>query len=153
MNEYILSHVWVTVDGVWIYWTFLHIAHDCTSQLSATHIHWHPQSRLHCHCSVVVCRLPLGSLTLPLLQLQQLQQPRCFPHFANHYSTCHFSTRRNARLTYGDCRFTTYLMSKSHYDRQSVAQSVLVSGSHLGHATNFSFSLKFSLDSCGLVIL
>jgi hypothetical protein len=37
------------------------------------------------------------------------------------------------------------------YDRQSVGQSVLVSGTHLGPATNFSFSLKFSLDSCGFV--
>jgi hypothetical protein len=33
--------------------------------------------------------------------------------------------------------------SKSHYDRQSVGQSILVSGSRLGPATNFSFSLKF----------
>jgi hypothetical protein len=33
--------------------------------------------------------------------------------------------------------------SKSHYDRQSVGQSVLVSGAHLGPATNFSFSLSF----------
>jgi hypothetical protein len=32
-----------------------------------------------------------------------------------------------------------------YYDRQSVGQSVLVSGTHLGPATNFSFSLKFSL--------
>jgi hypothetical protein len=43
--------------------------------------------------------------------------------------------------------------SKSHYDRQSVGQSVLVSDAHLGAATNFSFSLKFYLDSCGFVIL
>jgi hypothetical protein len=43
--------------------------------------------------------------------------------------------------------------SKSHYDRQSVGQSVLVSGAHLGPATNFSFSLRFSLDSCGFAIL
>jgi hypothetical protein len=43
--------------------------------------------------------------------------------------------------------------SKLYYDRQSVGQSVLVSGTHLGPATNFSFSLKFSLDSCGFVIL
>jgi hypothetical protein len=43
--------------------------------------------------------------------------------------------------------------SKSHYDRQSVGQSVLVSGTRLGPVTNFSFSLKFSLDSCGFVIL
>jgi hypothetical protein len=34
-----------------------------------------------------------------------------------------------------------------------VGQSVLVSGAHLGPATNFSFSLRFSLDSCGFVIL
>jgi hypothetical protein len=39
------------------------------------------------------------------------------------------------------------------YDRQSVGQSVLVSGAHLGPVTNFSFSLKFPLDSCGFVIL
>jgi hypothetical protein len=39
------------------------------------------------------------------------------------------------------------------YDRQSVGQSVLVSGAHLAPVTNFSFSFKFSLDSCGFVIL
>jgi hypothetical protein len=43
--------------------------------------------------------------------------------------------------------------SKSLYDRQSVGQSVLVSGASLGPATNFYFSLKFPLDSCGFVIL
>jgi hypothetical protein len=37
------------------------------------------------------------------------------------------------------------------YDQQSVGQSVLVSGAHLGPVTNFSFSLKFPLDSCGLL--
>jgi hypothetical protein len=37
-------------------------------------------------------------------------------------------------------------------DRQSVGQSALVSGTHLGPATNCSFSLKFSLDSFGLLI-
>jgi hypothetical protein len=44
------------------------------------------------------------------------------------------------------------LKLKLNYDRQSVGQSVLVSGIHLGPATNFSFFLKFSLDSCGFVI-
>jgi hypothetical protein len=39
------------------------------------------------------------------------------------------------------------------YDRQSAGQSVLVPGTHLGPATNFSFSLKFPLDSCWFVIL
>jgi hypothetical protein len=45
------------------------------------------------------------------------------------------------------------LKLKLIYDQQSVGQSVLVSGTHLGPATNFSFSLKFLLDSCGFVIL
>jgi hypothetical protein len=39
------------------------------------------------------------------------------------------------------------------YDRKSVGKSVLVSGAHLGPVTNFSFSLKFPLDSCGFVNL
>jgi hypothetical protein len=38
-------------------------------------------------------------------------------------------------------------------DRQSVGQSVLESGAHLGPTTNFSFSLKFPSDSCGFIIL
>jgi hypothetical protein len=42
---------------------------------------------------------------------------------------------------------------KLNYDRQSVGQPVLVSGTHLGTATNFSLSLKFSLDSSRFVIL
>jgi hypothetical protein len=37
------------------------------------------------------------------------------------------------------------------YDRESVGQPVLVSGTYLGSATNFSYSLKFPLDSCGFV--
>jgi hypothetical protein len=45
------------------------------------------------------------------------------------------------------------LKLKLIYDRQSVGQSVLVSGAHLGPATNSSFCLKFSLDNCGFVIL
>jgi hypothetical protein len=39
------------------------------------------------------------------------------------------------------------------YDRQSVGQYVLVSGAHLGPATNFSFFLKCLSDSCGFVSL
>jgi hypothetical protein len=45
------------------------------------------------------------------------------------------------------------LKLKLNYDRQAVGQSVLVSGAHLGTATHFSFSLKFSLDICEFVIL
>jgi hypothetical protein len=36
---------------------------------------------------------------------------------------------------------------KSHYDRQSVGQSILVSGTYLGPATNFSLFLWLFLDS------
>jgi hypothetical protein len=43
--------------------------------------------------------------------------------------------------------------SKSHYERQSVGQSVLVSGAHLGPATNFSFFLRFSFRQLRFVIL
>jgi hypothetical protein len=39
--------------------------------------------------------------------------------------------------------------SKQRYDRQSVGQSVLVSGAHLGPVTNFTFSFKYFSDSCG----
>jgi hypothetical protein len=38
-------------------------------------------------------------------------------------------------------------------DRQSVGQSVLVLGAHLGPLTNFPFSLKFPSDICVFVIL
>jgi hypothetical protein len=43
--------------------------------------------------------------------------------------------------------------SKSHYDRQSVGQSVMVSGAHLGPATNLSFSSRFSFRQLLFVIL
>jgi hypothetical protein len=46
-----------------------------------------------------------------------------------------------------------FLKLKLLCDRQSVGQSVLVSGSHLGPVTDFSFSLKYPLDSCVFVIL
>jgi hypothetical protein len=46
-----------------------------------------------------------------------------------------------------------YCELKLIYDGQSVGQSVLVSGAHLGPVINFSFSLKFPLDSCVFVIL
>jgi hypothetical protein len=45
------------------------------------------------------------------------------------------------------------LKLKLIYDRQSVGQSVLVSGAHVGPVTNFSFAMKFPLDSCGFGIL
>jgi hypothetical protein len=45
------------------------------------------------------------------------------------------------------------LKLKLIYDRQSVGQSVLVSGAHLEPLTNFSFSSKFPSDICVFVIL
>jgi hypothetical protein len=36
-----------------------------------------------------------------------------------------------------------WLKLKLIYNRQSVGQSILVSGAHLGPVTNFSFSMKF----------
>jgi hypothetical protein len=50
-------------------------------------------------------------------------------------------------------RFPWSQLLKLIYHRQSVGQSVLVSGTHLGPATKFSFFLRFSLDSCRFVIL
>jgi hypothetical protein len=49
--------------------------------------------------------------------------------------------------------FLLKLKLKLIYDRQSVGQFVLVSGADLGPVTNFSFFLKFRLDSCVFVIL
>jgi hypothetical protein len=40
-------------------------------------------------------------------------------------------------------RHWMFLKLKLNYEGQSVCQSVLVSGTHLGPATNYSFSLKF----------
>jgi hypothetical protein len=51
------------------------------------------------------------------------------------------------------CLSQLKLKLKLIYDRQSVGQSVLVSGAHLGPVTNFSFSLKFLSDSCVFFIL
>jgi hypothetical protein len=71
-----------------------------------------------------------------------------------------FPFRRLLRLTRLQLRNYTRLHTgclmlklKLIYDRQSVGQPVLVSGAHLGPVTNFSFSLKFLLDSWGFVIL
>jgi hypothetical protein len=44
------------------------------------------------------------------------------------------------------------LKLKLIYDRQSVCQSVLVSGAHLEPVTNFSFAMKFPVDNCCFVI-
>jgi hypothetical protein len=44
--------------------------------------------------------------------------------------------------------------SKTYYDRQSVGQSVLVSGTHLGPATNFSNSpFDYFLEIFGFVVV
>jgi hypothetical protein len=56
-------------------------------------------------------------------------------------------------LNRGKYNIHVLMKLKLIYDRQSFGQSVLVSGAHLGRVTNFSFSLKFPLDSCGFVLL
>jgi hypothetical protein len=72
-------------------------------------------------------------LTLPGLKLQPLGPP--------------VGNQPLYRLRYhGSCA-----VSELIYDRQSVGQSVLVSGAHLGPVTNFSFSLKFLIDIYGFV--
>jgi hypothetical protein len=45
------------------------------------------------------------------------------------------------------------LKLKLIYDRQSVCQSVVVSGAHLGPMNSYSFSFKVPLESRGFVIL
>jgi hypothetical protein len=50
------------------------------------------------------------------------------------------------------CQRAVTSKSKSHYDRQSVGQSVLVSGTHLRLVTNFSFS-RSGLSPAGLKII
>jgi hypothetical protein len=61
-----------------------------------------------------------------------------------------FTVNRNIFPNIAD---VIYLKLKLISDRQSVGQSVLVSGAHLGPVTDFSFSLKSSVDSCVFVIL
>jgi hypothetical protein len=67
----------------------------------------------------------------------------------------HRETSHTAHMNTGHPR-TIWTQSKSksklYFDRQSVGQSVLVSGTHLGPATNFSLSLfDYFLDSFGFV--
>jgi hypothetical protein len=59
----------------------------------------------------------------------------------------------NLHTANGSCIQLQLLKLKLIFDRQSVGQSVLVSGAHLGPLTNFSFSLKFLSDICVFVIL
>jgi hypothetical protein len=61
--------------------------------------------------------------------------------------------KNTASYIVGLCVTKLKLKLKLIYDQQSVGQSVLVSGTHLGPAANFSFSLRFSLGSCGFLIL
>jgi hypothetical protein len=84
--------------------------------------------------------------------LLQRNMFRSFPHFfqlIGHYS----SDRTLNNFSIWEHSWSWSLKLKLNYDQQSVGQSVLVSGIHLGPETNFSFSLKFSLDSWGFFTL
>jgi hypothetical protein len=74
-------------------------------------------------------------------------------HFKNFFYV-YQSVKHSRTILYNKfCEELLKLKLKLYYDRQSVCQSVLLSDTHLRPATNFSFSLKFSLYSCGFVIL
>jgi hypothetical protein len=88
-----------------------------------------------------------------------------WPHLNVSFGTTGFPFCRLLRLAGVRCRYSkpppqgdghTSTKSKSkwksHYDRQSVGQSVMVSGAHLGPATNFSFSSNFLLDTYCLLL-
>jgi hypothetical protein len=81
--------------------------------------------------------------------------PRWGPATFNEVSRC-FYWRHTDNCWAKNVHFMSMklkLKLKFIYDRQSVGQSVLVSGAHLGPLTNFSFAMKFPLDSWGFVIL
>jgi hypothetical protein len=63
------------------------------------------------------------------------------------------SAKKTNRLMLFGKTVAVYSKSKSHYDRQLVGQSVLVSGANLGPATNFSVSLRFSFRQLLFVML
>jgi hypothetical protein len=63
------------------------------------------------------------------------------------YAVCCMLSRNKSSLVMSKSK------SKSCYDRRTIGQFVLVSGHHLGSVTNCCFSLKFSLGSCGFVIM
>jgi hypothetical protein len=78
---------------------------------------------------------------------------RCFQVSELIYRLLNYFTNNNTHCRQKQTVIWLKLKLNLIYDRQSVGQSVLVSGTHLGLATNFYFSLKFPLDSCGFVIL
>jgi hypothetical protein len=73
-------------------------------------------------------------------------------NLANSHITTIFLNESHSRLKDVSSQLNS-VKSKSHYDRQSVGQSVLASGTHLGPATNFSFSLRFFFRQLLFVIL
>jgi hypothetical protein len=84
----------LTIDGVWNGNTIYQTLYTMTKfQFPVTHILVLPVAP-HCRCSIAAFRLPMAGIpfspgfrTLPVPQLQKLQQLRCYTHFTNHYST------------------------------------------------------------------
>jgi hypothetical protein len=99
------------------------------------------------------------SAKVPRLQQLCISCLALFPYCPNqNLVPCPVSCTARTRIL--SCAVPEYPVAKTLklklqlvYDLQSVGQSVLVSGTHLGPAINFSFSLKFPLDSCGFIIL
>jgi hypothetical protein len=87
---------------------------------------------------------------LKLLAYFLILKSNCFPlsYLFSEICNLHFPCNRSR-----DTTIKSKSKLKSHYDRQLVGQSVLVSGAKLGPAANFSISLRFSFRQLLFVML
>jgi hypothetical protein len=93
-------------------------------------------------------------MVVKLIRHVNTQNSICYYSVGNHYAVLDATTIRHLDTERCGLILSTVEMKlKLIYDRHSVGQSVLVSGAHLGPLTNFSFAIKFSVDSCGFVVL
>jgi hypothetical protein len=121
-------------------------------ELLQTHTHVHKLA------PTVTSSLPLlgkgfQRRSFPSSGLPNYSRPQPTASHSNSYQRlCHDNPLTNL-LTHQPTPHSIKSKPKSHYDRQSVGQSILVSGTHLGPATNFSFSLRFSFRQLRFVTL
>jgi hypothetical protein len=106
-----------------------------TSQFPVTCIHYCPESCLHCHCSLAVfsgrCSPSSGFPNCP--HASATVTPTTLPLYTFWQITTAHSNSRSWLHTLD--WFASY--SKLYYEWQSVGQSVLVSGTHLGSMTRY----------------